>query len=110
MGMSYTPHKMVGAYIQGQMEDLYLFLAKNKNKITKKQKEDIEEGGQFNEDIVELLKFEDVDIVMLNSWSGHDFVIGYHVNDTSQTEEYAEKFNKYFPKVKAEYHDFTEVS
>ena len=108
MGMSYTHHTMVGAYISGQMANLYAFLATNGYPLTEDEQEEIRDGGEFNYDIVERLQLGDMDIIMLNSWSGHDFVIGYHVD--ADNEESHKQFAKYFPKVKSQYHDFTEVS
>lgn len=109
MGREYTNHKMVGAYITGQMNDLYQFLKQNNYPITDKQKEEIDEGGQFDYDIVELLQLGNMQIVMLDSWSGHDFVIGYHIKKSMNKEKAKEEFAKYFPNVEAEYHNFTEV-
>lgn len=106
MGFSYNHHTMVGAFISGRFKDVYIFLEKNGYSLTDEQKEEIEEY----DDIVDVLKLEGMSIINLNSWSGHDYVIGYHVGKESETEEYAKKFAKKFPNVKAKYHDFTEVS
>ena len=81
--------------------------AENGYPFTEAEQEEIREGGEFNYDIVKRLQFEDMHIIMLNSWSGHDFVIGYHVD--ADNKKAHKKFAKYFPKVKSQYHDFTEV-
>lgn len=109
MGYSYNHHTIVGTFINGKIHDLYLFLETNGYPLTEEQKEEIEDGGQATYDIVDALKFKDISIINLNSWSGQDYVIGYHVSKKSQTNTYAKKFAKYFPNVKAEYHDFIEV-
>lgn len=110
MGMDYTHHKMIGVYINGQINNLYKFLEDNEYPVTDEQKEEIDEGGQFNYDLVELLKLGDMDIVMLNSWSGHDFVIGYHLVIGVTQKAAKEEFRKYFPKITPTLQDFTEVS
>lgn len=37
MGMTYTEHKMIGTYINGQMEYLYKFLEDNGYPVTAEQ-------------------------------------------------------------------------
>lgn len=60
--------------------------------------------------MIDLLEPGNMDIVMLNSWSGHDFVIGYHIDHGVDQKVLKEEFKKYFPKIEPEYHEFTEVS
>lgn len=110
MGMTYINQKMIGTFVRGQINNLYNFLERQGYKITEEQREEIEEGGQFNFDIVKLLQLGEIDIVNINSWSGDDFMIGYHVNDNYDKESIKKEFQKFFPNIDPTYTEFIKIT
>lgn len=105
MGISYNHHKMIGYYVNGQFSELCEFLSEQGYVLNKKQ---IKEEN-FDE-IVQHFNFEEMKIINVDRWSGYDYVIGYEINRKMSQKLAKEKFEKYFPNITAELHEFTELN
>lgn len=110
MGISYQHRRIIGVYIYGQIDDLYEFLGQQGYVLDKNQQEEIYANGDPKTDLIEMFKLEGMEIVNVDHWSGHDYVIGYEVGRKMSQKVAKEKFANYFPDVTPELQDFTEIS
>lgn len=81
------------------------FLAEQGYVLNKKQKKE----ENFDE-IVQHCNFGEMKIINVDRWSGYDYVIGYEINCKMSQKLAKENFEKYFPNIISELHDFTELN